>query len=150
MRIAVLVKQIPKFEEMQLGGAASPRFSAIQAIAADFIHQGLAGEHMRLAAVAPLAQEGFDAGSSRAYQPFRAAIEQPLLRLAGILPSVGDMVVKIAFRTGGEAAVDQPQRMPDARQPRHRLGISRRGFGLALRDQAKHPTGLSPAELTKV
>ena len=50
------------------------------------------------------------------------------------------MLLKHLYRR----ADDQPQRMPDARQPRHRFGDLDLRFRLMLRDQAQHPSGLSP------
>ena len=51
------------------------------------------------------------------------------------------------MRALAEPAVDQPQRVTDAREPRHRLGIGWTDFGLVLRDEVEHVPGLSPAEL---
>src|SRR5438270_13186553 len=117
-------------------------------LAADLLHQSLAGCAVRLAALMPLPQQRLYARGCAADQLRRAAVEPPLLRFAHLRPDSGDVVVEIAFRTRRKTAVDQPQRMAHARQARNRLGIG--SLRLGLSDQVKHRPRRKPGRLTQV
>src|SRR5689334_14076645 len=107
--------------------------SDVAELAADLVHQGLAGEHVRFATFVPLAEQGLDSRRSGAYQARRAAVEVALPSLAYAVPRIRDILIEVAFGPRGKSTVDQAQRMANARQPGHRLGIDRRRFRLVLR-----------------
>jgi thiosulfate/3-mercaptopyruvate sulfurtransferase len=113
--------------------------------AADLIHERKARLAVRLAALMALAEQRLDACRGRVDQPFGPALEPALAAFPGAAPSGRHLGIEVVSRTGAEPAVDQPQRMTDACQPRHRFGDHRPRFRFMLRDQAQHPFGLGPS-----
>src|SRR5206468_6395145 len=77
-------------------------------LAADLLHQCLAGRAVRLAALMPLPQQSLYARGGAAYQLRRAAVEPALLRFAHLRPDSGDVVVDIASGFRRKTAVDEP------------------------------------------
>ena len=93
-------------------------------LAPDLLHQRFTGERVRLASLLAFGQQGFHSRGSGADEPLRTLVEAALPCLACIVPGLGN--VTVAFGACGEAAIDQPKRMADARQPGNRLGVGKR------------------------
>lgn len=110
--------------------------------APDFLNQCSARGLVRFAVLLPLIEKRFNARDSSPDQSRRAAVKPSLLGFACLRPCRSDVVVEVGLGAVSESAVDQPQRMTDARQAGHRFGMSDRHLRLGLGDEVKHPSGL--------
>lgn len=125
-------------------GLAQDDSGNVAKLAADFSDERFARSLVRLTAMVPLIEQGFDSGRSRAHEASRPAIEIMLFGVAGVVPGAGDPVVEVVRWSVGKAPVDQSKSMTHARQPRHRLGIRLRPrLGFVLRNQMKHESAVS-------
>jgi hypothetical protein len=78
-----------------------------------------------------------------------AAIEQPAPRFVRLVPRGGKRLIVVEVASGARTeGLDQPDRVPNARQPRHRLRIVERFLRLRLAGEVKHCSGLTGAGLT--
>lgn len=112
--------------------------------AADFVGQRLARRRVDLASFLTFGHHRLDTGGGCADHPSRTSIEEAAPGLASGFPGPCNSLIVDVGRWPRAGRFHQLEGMPNARQPRHRLGIGQRRFlRLGLGEQVKHDAGLA-------